>query len=197
MPSATPIHEDAALFERFLRGEDEAFVALFRRHNRRLFTYAMKILGSREQAEDITQELWERVIQLRSAPQQVHNPAGFFVRMARNLCLDHLKRGRRTVPLDDETESAHLETAAEELTELEEIAVAALDRLPFESREVLVLNLYCGYRFDEIATMLGKSPDAVWARASRARAQLRKIVATEMEEHEKGGRKNSPKRSIR
>jgi RNA polymerase sigma-70 factor (ECF subfamily) len=197
MPSATPIHEDAALFERFLNGEDEAFVALFKRHNRRLFTYAAKILGSHEQAEDITQELWERVIQIRSSPQQIHNPAGFFVRMARNLCLDHLKRGRRTIRLDDADDSPHLGAAATELTEMEEIAVAALDGLPFESREVLVLNLYCGYRFDEIATMLGKSPDAVWARASRARAQLRNIVAAEMEGKGKGGRKNLLKRSTR
>jgi RNA polymerase sigma-70 factor (ECF subfamily) len=196
MPSATPIHEDAALFERFLNGEDEAFVTLFRRHNRRLFTYAAKILGSHEQAEDITQELWERVIQIRSNPQQIHNPAGFFVRMARNLCLDHLKRDRRTVRLDDADDSPH-RVATTELTEMEEIAVAALDGLPFESREVLVLNLYCGYRFDEIATMLGKSPDAVWARASRARAQLRKIVAAEMEGDRRGGRKNLLKRSTR
>ena len=65
---------------------------------------------------------------------------------------------------------------SEERSDLEEKLVAALDSLPFETREILVLNAYCGYRFDEIATMLDKSPDAVWARASRARAQLRRMV---------------------
>jgi len=180
MPSAQLLHQDASLFERFLTGEDDAFVELFRRHNRRLFTYAMKLLGDQQQAEDITQELWERVIKLRTSPPHVRNPVGFFIRIARNLCLDQMKRRRRTVALDDIDEARHPSSAAEERTELEEIATAALDRLPFDQREVLVLNIYCGYRFDEIATMLGTSPDAIWARASRARIQLRKIVAAAM-----------------
>jgi len=37
--------------------------------------------------------------------------------------------------------------------------------------------MYCGYRFDEIAEMLKISPNAVWTRASRARAQLREIIS--------------------
>jgi DNA-directed RNA polymerase specialized sigma24 family protein len=56
------------------------------------------------------------------------------------------------------------------------MVLASLDELSFDHREVLILNIYCGYRFDEIAAMMGKSPDAIWARASRARAQLRKAV---------------------
>jgi DNA-directed RNA polymerase specialized sigma24 family protein len=63
---------------------------------------------------------------------------------------------------------------------MEELALTALDALPFETREILVLNLYAGYRFDEIAAMLGKSPDAIWARASRGRAQLRTIIAEQI-----------------
>jgi DNA-directed RNA polymerase specialized sigma24 family protein len=65
---------------------------------------------------------------------------------------------------------------------MEELAVAALQELPFNHREVLVLNIYCGYSFEEIATMLGKSPEAIWTRASRARSQLRKLI------HERRGK---------
>lgn len=173
--------DDATLLNTFLTGEDDAFLVLFRRHNQRLFTYCLKIVGDQGLAEDVTQEMWERVIGLREKPQEVRNPVGLFLRIARNLCLDHLKKNRRLVPLDDSDEYNHPAGKGEELSELEEMAVAALDRLPFEYREVLVLNLYCGYRFDEIAVMMGKSSEAIWAQASRGRAQLRKIVAQEIE----------------
>jgi DNA-directed RNA polymerase specialized sigma24 family protein len=78
---------------------------------------------------------------------------------------------------------------------LEELALASLEKLSFEYREVLVLNLYCGYRFDEIAAMTGKTPDAIWARASRARAQLRKMVASAINQEETTMQKVSPKPS--
>lgn len=189
---STSASSDLDLFNRFIAGEDEAFVMLFRQHNQRLHTYCLKILGDAEAAEDVTQEMWEKVIGLREKPQEVRSPIGLFFRMARNLCLDHLRKSRRLVPLDDPEEQMRAGEERTDLTELEEMAVAALDKLSMDYREVLVLNLYCGYRFDEIAAMMGKSPDAVWAQASRARAQLRKIVAKELGsmENEKAGTKN-------
>lgn len=184
--------DDLDLFNRFLTGEDEAFTMLFRKHNQRLYTYCLKIMGDAGSAEDVTQEMWEKVIGLRLKPQEVRSPLGLFFRMARNLCMDHLRRSRRLVPLDDPEEQMPADESQTALTELEEIAVASLDKLSMDYREVLVLNLYCGYRFDEIAVMMGKSPDAVWAQASRARMQLRKIVAKELDamESEKHGTKN-------
>ncbi|MEO6049426.1 MAG: RNA polymerase sigma factor [Candidatus Kapaibacterium sp.] len=165
-----------------MNGDDGAFITLFRKHNQRLHMYCLKIVGTLEQAEDITQEMWERVIQLRAEPRQVYNPLGFFLTISRNLCLDHLRKRKRHLPFAELDESVH--AAGGGLTELEETAVALLDQLPFEYREVLVLNLYCGYRFDEIAAMMGKSPEAIWTRASRGRAQLRRMIATTMESGE-------------
>ena len=171
-----PISDDALYFDRFLAGDDAAFAELFDRHNHRLFVYCMKFVGDAEQAEDITQELWERVIRLRLNPQTVHNPLGYLLTMARNLCINHVKRKRHTTSLDDLSEAQHPAGEREGEGEMEEAVRVALTRLPVEYREVLILNAYCGYRFDEIATMLGKSPDSIWMRASRARTKLRKEV---------------------
>jgi RNA polymerase sigma-70 factor (ECF subfamily) len=169
--------DDIVLFEQFLAGDDDAFLKLFRAYNGRLHLYCVKLIGSHVLAEDMMQELWERVIQLRRNPREVRNPLGFLLRMARNLCLDHLKSPKnRSVRLDDLHESAYPSERGE-MSEMEELVLASLEDLPFDYREVLVLNMYCGYRYDEIAVMLGKSPDAIWARASRARTMLRKAVA--------------------
>lgn len=173
---------DADLFQRFREGNNGAFTELFRRHNPRLFLYCLKIVASRQGAEDVTQEMWEKVIGLRGSEMaDMRNPVGFFIRIARNLCIDHLRKSSRMIATDEIDERAKPMFASSQPEEIEEIAVAALDQLPYDYREVLILNIYCGYRYDEIAAMLDKTPDAIWARASRARTQLRRIVASSME----------------
>jgi RNA polymerase sigma-70 factor (ECF subfamily) len=170
--------EDSILFGKFLAGDDVAAIKVFRKYNRPLTVYCMKMLGNIEQAQDVTQEIWERVVRLRERPMEVHTPLGFLIRIARNLCLNHLRGKKNMVPLE---EAIHPAYAMPEPTDLEDLVLSSLDKLSHDYREVLILNFYCGYRFDEIAEMLGKSPDAIWMRASRARAQLRKIVASAME----------------
>lgn len=182
--------EDSLLLDRFFAGENSALVELYDRHNQRLYVYCLKLVGSPEQAEDLVQELWERVARLRSKPQKIVNPTGFFLTIARNLCFNHLKARRRFSPLDDQPESLELTQMTQEPTEMEELVVTALAELPPDYHEVLVLNLYCGYRLEEIATMLGKSPDAIRKRASRARMQLRTIVMKMIEEQEAGLRRS-------
>lgn len=174
---------DVDLFGRFLAGDDRAFHDLFRRHNGRLLLYCRKIVGDGAQAEDLTQEMWTKVIELRRRPPEVRNPVGLLLRIARNLCIDHLRKSQRLLSLTDLDDETVPDYTIRQPSEMEEHALAALERLPFEYREVLVLNLYCGYRFDEIASMLDKSSEAVWAVASRARRKLRgmilKAVATD------------------
>lgn len=168
--------DDSVLLHRFLTGDDDAFLTLFYRHNRRIVTYCLKMVGRIELAEDLAQETWARVIALRNRPSDVYNPVGFLLRVARNLCLDHIRARKTHLSIDELHESAHPVQTLPEFSELEEMALAALDQLPFKYREVLVLQMYCGYKLEEIAEMLGKTPDAIWARASRARAQIRDIV---------------------
>lgn len=169
---------DAQLFARFLEGDDTAFMELFDRHTHRLYMYCLKFVGDRKQAEDLVQDLWERVIRLRAGERQkLDNPVGFLVRMARNLCLNHIRDRKQTASLEDLPEYEHPSTTPRELTHNEELVVAALGHLPDPQREVLVLNAYSGYRFDEIAEMLGEQVGAVRTRAWRARMQLGRIVS--------------------
>lgn len=175
--SASP---EAILFKDFLAGDDAAFTQLFKAHNQRIFAYCYKMLGSEEQAQDVAQEVWEKVIDLRKEPPLVENPVGFLMRITRNKCLDVIKLRKNNSSLSDLDDHQHPYEEERETSDEEEIVLRALEKLPAEQREVLVLNIYSGYRFDEIAEMLGKSPDAIWARASRGRAALRKMVMEAM-----------------
>lgn len=171
-------HTDNALFERFLAGDDTAFLLLFRRHNPRLYLYCSKIVGSRTEASDILQDVWERMARFRPEGREAPtSPLGLLIRTTRNLAINHLKRRGRTVSLDSGEGTIHRGEQAEELSEMEEAVVMALDRLPIEQREVLVLNAYCGYQYQEIAEMLEEEPAAVRTRAWRARTRLARIIA--------------------
>lgn len=171
--------EESLSFSKFLSGDDNAAMYFFRAYNRKLFLYCAKLVNNIHAAEDITQEVWERIIKLRGQSQpEIANPGGFMFTIARNLCLNHIKLKKHTIPLDAISEMDIPHEYQPGSTDMEELVKSSLDTLKFEDKELLILNMYCGYRFDEIATMMGMSPNAIWTRASRARAQLRDRVKT-------------------
>lgn len=168
--------DDVALLNRYVAGDDTAFAELFDRHHHRLYLYCLKIVGDDQQAEDLMQEAWERVIKLRLKPQRIDNPAGFLVTVTRNLCFNHVKQQRRRSFLNTFLDRSDTSVAAHERSDLSAHMQHALSQLTVEYREVLVLHAYCDYDYDEIAAMLGMNVTAIRMRASRARAQLRTIL---------------------
>jgi len=197
MATTASVSDDETLYDRFIAGDNEACVEMFERHSQRVFTYCLKLVGDTAQAEDLAQEVWGRIIEPRAFGRPLHNPVGFIIRIARNLCLDHLKTQRKFLSLETLNESSHPAYSMPELSEKEELIVISMEKLPLDYREVLILNTYCGYSFEEVAEILGKSPEAIWTRASRARSQLRKLVRSAYDgernpflgKSKKGGRK--------
>ena len=181
-PQATPAQGevgDVELFQRFFAGNDLALVALFDRHNHRLFHYCLQLVGSTQMAEDVTQELWERLIRIRRDGREYipRSAMGLLLTMARNLCIDALRAKRLHADLDELPEASHPQASIHEVSHLEELVIKALPHLPEAQREVLVLHTYSRYKFEEIADMLGEPVGAVRTRAWRARAHLGRIIA--------------------
>jgi RNA polymerase sigma factor (sigma-70 family) len=175
-----------ALFEKFLAGDNAAFAELYREMNPRLSAYCHKLAPGK--ADDLMQELWERVIAMRSPSSArgggrgVESPQAFLFRMLKNLAIDEHRKGKNEIAMNGEmadgphaTHPSHI-SSIEESSDIECIIIEALEKLSQDDREVLVLNIYSGYNFGEIAKMVGATPEAVWQRASRARVKLRKIV---------------------
>ena len=101
----------------------------------------------------------------------MESPLSFLFQIARNLTVDHFRRSHITEAMNDDI-------AAEDgrPTDLETLILESLERLEFDDREVLVLNIYSGYKFEEIAKLQNRSVEAVWQQASRARKKLREFV---------------------
>ncbi len=168
--------DDVALYRRFVEGDNRAFTLLYQRHNGKLLAYTTRMTRDAMLAQDLSHEAWGRMVKLRNAKRDLENPIGFLMRMARNLCLDSLKSRSRSVQLSTVDASEQPVCFIPEPSEYEELVVRSLEMLSFDYREVLVLNIYCGYSLEEIGVMLGKSSQAIWTRASRARKALRKLV---------------------
>jgi RNA polymerase sigma-70 factor, ECF subfamily len=168
---------DIVLFTRFLEGDDRAFTQFLDRHNPRLYAYSLKMLGDEQAAEDLMQEVWEKVIRMRTNPPRADNPVGLLMRMVRNLSLNYLRDNRRHATLEEIPGAQIPSVTPGEPSYLEELIVMALDRLPMPQREVIILHVYSGYDYTEIARMMEIPVDNVRMRAMRGRTHLARIMA--------------------
>jgi RNA polymerase sigma-70 factor, ECF subfamily len=167
---------ESQLLGKVLAGDEVAFNDLYSRYNKKLTVFAFKMLGQRDQAADLAQDTWSRLLERREKLQEVLYVAGYLFQIARNLCFDRLRVKREHSSLDELPEEQHPISSVIEKSDLEDIIVRSLEELSAEDKELLVLHNYLGYGYDEIAEMQSKSPEAVWTRASRARGKLREIV---------------------
>ncbi|MEO5928699.1 MAG: RNA polymerase sigma factor [Candidatus Kapaibacterium sp.] len=170
--------DDIALFNRFLEGDDAAFMAFFNRHTPRLFLYCLKFLNNdRQMANDIMQDVWERTIRFRSEKKEPpRSPLGLVLRTAHNLCINQIRNAKHHLSYDELPEWKHPGARDGEMSEMEEAVTLALPRLPEQQREVLILHAYAGYKFQEIAEMFDESVGAIRTRAWRARVELGRMI---------------------
>ena len=150
---------------------------LFERHHRGLFGYFYRLTGRREVAEDLTQDVFFRLLKFRSSYQARGDFNVWLYRVAHNVWADHGRQRKRESggsSLDDEPVAS--DPGPLRLLEQQgELALLrrALDRLPAEKREVLVLSRFHGLKYEQIAQLVGCSLPAVRVRAHRALKQLR------------------------
>ena len=169
---------DDVLFHSFLEGDDRAFMELFHRHTPRLYAYCHKIVGDTEIANDILQDVWERMARFRSEQREApRSPLGLLIRITRNLCLNHKRDRRPSIPLEEIPLLHQPHVRIDGMTEMEEAVIVALDHLPEPQRELLILHSYSGYDYEEIAEMMEESVGSIRTRAWRARVKLGRIIA--------------------
>ena len=168
---------DTELMTRVRDGDVRQLAHLFARHHVRLYNFYLRLTGDRQWSEDMTQEVFFRILKYRHTFRGEGEFTAWMYHLARNVHLD----SRRS--LDAVGESAVEDVPAadphahDELEAREGAALvrAALSRLPAEKREVLLLSRYEGMRYEAIAELLGCSVDAVKVRVHRALNDLRTI----------------------
>jgi len=172
---------DEELLIRLRRGDEAAFLALYRKRQGALYRFALQMSGSAGTAEDITQEVFLTLLRGECG----FNPergtlSGYLFGIARKLALRQMERGRVDVALDSDAEELTLPELAvnddplADLTHREGIEALrrAVTALPRRYREVVVLCDLEELDYADAAAALGCPIGTVRSRLHRARALL-------------------------
>ncbi len=160
---------------------EEVFREIYRRHARSVFTYAQRILNGSHQAEDVLQETFVDLLRYVQEVDNIGNLPALLFRMARNRCLNINRRTRTEyITPDDISELVQFpeESAASSL-QSEEMSThlhAALRLLSEEQREAVILQMFNGLSYQEIAEVCEVPLSTVRNRIVRAKTRLRELL---------------------
>lgn len=171
-------------------GDEAAFETLVLSYQNMVYSMALRLLGSKEDALDVSQEVFLRV--WRALPEYKADSkfTTWLYRIVVNLCTDHRRKMSRlsalSLTLDDDAgdaetqfdvpdESKGPETVFEQ-TELSESLRQAVKQLKPEWKEAFVLRELADMSYSEIADALGVEEGTVKSRLFRARRQLQEIL---------------------
>jgi len=171
-----------ALLKRAVRGDEQAFLVLYQRHQAALYRYALRMTGSPWAAEEVVQEVFLLVIR---EPQKFQSERGelgaFLYGVARNRVMKYLEKRPREASLDRMSEdgSAWNEPEdpltpmmiAEKSERIEQVRQAVLG-LPAEFREAVVLCELEELSYEEAAQACGCPVGTIRSRLHRGRALL-------------------------
>jgi RNA polymerase sigma-70 factor (ECF subfamily) len=183
--------DERTLVAKARAGDEGAFRALVRAHQRSVFGLAYRILQNREDAEDAAQEAFIRVYRSLEQYDPERPFRSWLLRITHNLCVDTLRRRRlRLVSLDEPIrgEAGEIEWDPADTTtpdplealvagEEKELIEKAIARLGPTLRSAIVLRHVQGLRYEEIAEILGVPLGTVKVRIFRARAAIAEALA--------------------
>ena len=172
--------EDPDLIAKARRGDVEAYNLLVSRWEKRVFNYLLRLVSNREDALDVSQEVFLKAYQ--SLPK-LDDPArfsGWLFRIAHNEAFSLLRRRRPDVELAGEPHppGSMLESGPRLLPmELSLAVETALGRLSPDQREAVLLKVYQGFKFEEMAEILDCPVSTVKSRLYTALELLKVTLA--------------------
>jgi len=162
------------------RGDPRAFEEVVRRTHRHVYTQALRLVGDRQEAEDVAQEAYLRVFRGLPGFRGDARFETWLYRIVANAAMSHLRRRRRFGELlvEGEEEPAEIPSdlrLADQAVDRDALS-RALYGLPASMRSVVVLKDIYGLSCQEIGDQLGVSEGAVKVRLHRARRRLKEAL---------------------
>jgi len=177
---------DQKLVERCLQGDDAAWEMVVSTYGKRIFNLSFRYTNRREEAEDLTQEVFIRIYQnLKSYRSEAGSFQNWLLRVARNLIIDHYRQARRfpqaggseeleTMNIKDEKVPNPHRVA--EQVEASRFLQDGLQSLSPELKEAIVLRDLEGMAYQDIAEVLAVPEGTVKSRINRGRLELAKLL---------------------
>jgi len=175
---------DEALMLKAQGGELDAVGKLYERYSKKLFNFFLRLTANRDTSSDLTQNVFYRILKYRNSYNPQHQFRTWMYQMARN-CLSDYRLDSSKHPnlqdkdnvlstlLDDEISSNQASQDA--------ILFKAIENLPFEGKELLVMCKFQDLKYEEIAKITGDSIPNIKIKVHRTLKRLKEIYF-EMEE---------------
>lgn len=197
---------EAQFIARLVARDERAFNELVASYERRVFVLVFRMIGRREEAEDLAQEVFVQVFKAIDQFRGDSKLSTWIYRIAVNLCKNRSKylsrrHANNTDDVDDLADRSSLAGAKgvsvgdvarpDELVEgmqMETIVKRAIGEVDVEFREALILRDVEDLAYEEIAAVIGVPEGTVKSRIHRGRAQLRALVEKAMGEKLRGKR---------
>jgi len=177
---AAALPTDESLMLAWAGGELRAFETLYARHRSRLYSFLLRQLRDAALADEMFQDVWQRVIAARAGWQPDAAFTTWLFRIAHNRLNDHWRAARHRPPAPGDADErvarmSDTRTPESQLSEFEERRrlQLAMEQLPDEQREVLQLRLEQELSLEEIAQITGVGRETVKSRLRYAMDKLR------------------------
>ena len=181
---------EAELIERCAAGDEAACADLVAEHQRMVFQLACNLLGDRDEALDLSQDVFLRVFRTIHQFRGQSQLRTWIYRIVVNQARNRQRWWRRRYRSYQVSLDQHLEQHGDDLAGRDQAApdrmfaqkelagrlASALERLPFDQRTAIVLREVDGLSYDEIAFSLGVTLGTVKSRLTRARQALRSVL---------------------
>jgi RNA polymerase sigma-70 factor (ECF subfamily) len=183
---------DEEIVARVLSGQEHLFETLVRRYQTRILSHVARMVGSRDDALDLSQEIFLKVFGALDRFNPEFRFSTWLFRIAGNAAIDHLrKRKPRTIPLETTDSDGHVSSPEYKSSDLDPFgqlrntergdAIArAIADLPAEFRELIALRHFTGLSYEEIAEIKNMPLGTVKNKLFRARAVLKERLSGEL-----------------
>lgn len=162
------------------QGNQKSFHLLFQRYSKPVLGYCARLLGDRHQAEDVSQNVWIKVVRYASHYEHKGSLISWLLTIARNSSLNHIRakerfqnatEGMEEMYTEAELSKESIEDALAKSVDLAELKTK-IDALPETQRVVLVLWMSEDLSYEDIAGEVGVSVSSVKSLLFRARQSL-------------------------
>lgn len=164
---------DETIMQKVSEGNLDLLKELFDRHHKHMYNFLYKMSGDRMLAEDLTQDVFYKLIKYRNSYKNGSFVSWMFT-IARNSLKTHYTRNHR--PHDDiEVLAYKVVEEQNDVTEDNAHLQYALSRLDPYDRELVIMNRYREIKYDDLAEIMGTTPGAVKTRVCRILKKLKNI----------------------
>ena len=164
--------DDTKVIERVLKGDTEAFNGLVRQWEKPIYNFILRMIGDRDEAMDLSQDCFMKAYRELATLKDRARFSSWLYRIAHNTCLSRIRQnqGKTWVELDPDIGPPHVSPE-------NRMAVhKALQDLPGDQREVVVLKVFHGLKFEEIAAIQDAPVSTVKSRLYMGFEKLRSIL---------------------